>query len=125
MDLEEKLEKYLELEEEIFKEFGYEQTWHRYPIQVETDSYWLVTGLYNEVYVYSPKPFSKKSIESGKEISSATIQGLSTGMWKTETHTMVLLDTHVDGNIWLFVFDNEKECKDKKLASLCEEWGCG
>jgi len=35
---------------------------------------------------------------------------------------MVCVDTQTDGNKFLMIFDNEKECKDKDIIEAGENW---
>lgn len=126
MNLKAKVKKYFELEEEIFQYFGYREDWVKIPIEEHLNDYWFVTGekSSSDHCVWSPAKFDEASIESGSTIYSGTLytqRFLPKWVYRTEGHTMVVVDTHTDGNKFLMLFDNEKECKDNALIEFYKE----
>ncbi len=121
--MKELLEKYFALQEEIFKYFGYVEGWEAIPLDDNTDDCWMLTRGELE-YVHSPKPFIEESIETGSEIFSGVVYTTGhfpTGVYRGPEFTMICADTQTDGNKFLMIFANDKECKDKKLIELYEE----
>lgn len=123
------LEQYFDLQKQIYDYFGYAEDWVVIPLQGNTDSYWFVDQEYNGQgkVVWSPEPLTKESVEAGDKIYSGSIytqRFLPRWVYRAEKYTMVCVDTHTDGNKFLLIFDNTKECKDKTLKELHEEvWG--
>jgi len=124
------LKEYFKLQEEIHKHFGYQEDWVCIPLSDETDSYWMITGPEdtNETSVVrSPAPFTVESIVAGNNLYSGklyTQRFLSKWVYRTEDYTMVCVDTQTDGNKFLMVFDNQKECKNPVFAELYNvTWG--
>lgn len=122
------LKVYFSLQKQIHEHFGYKEDWVAIPLEDSTDSYWMV--IENESgggrYVHSPVPFNREMIEAGTEIYGGWIytqRFLPKWVYRAEDCTMVCADTKTDGNKFLMVFDNEKECKDEELKKLyMEHW---
>jgi len=114
------LDQYLKLQQEIFEYFGYKEDWVAIPIDDQRDKYWFVRGEGPGCYCYSPKPFTKRSIKEGKNIYGGSIytqRFLPKWVYRGKDYTMVCADTHTDGNKFLMIFSNDKECKDEELIN--------
>ena len=130
-----KIENYFNLAEEIHKYFGYKEDWVTIPMDDRRGDYWMVIHTEKTPegepaggrYVYSSNPFTKESVEEGKEIYGGSIytqRFLKKWVYRAKEMTMVCADTHTDGNKFLMLFENDKECKDEYLKKLyLEKWG--
>ena len=117
------LTEYFKLQKEIFDYFGYRQDWKVIPLDDQRESYWML--LQNERgggrYVYSAEPFDTDSIRAGDNIYGGIIytqRFLPKWVYRGAEYTMVCADTETDGNKFLMVFSNDRECKDQGLKDL-------
>ncbi len=123
-----KIKNYFSLAEEIHKYFGYKEDWVCIPMDEQLDQHWMVTdeGPGGKL-VHSSKPFTEESVKAGSDIYGGTIytqRFLPKWVYRGEELTMVCVDTHTDGNKFLMIFDNKKECNDEYLKKLyVETWG--
>jgi hypothetical protein len=123
MNFKNDLDAYFKLQAKIFEFFGYNQDWRVIPLDDHTDDHWM---LFEDAdgrgsYVYSGEPFTDKSIKDGMTIYGGSIytqRFLPKWVYRAEGFTMVCADTHTDGNKFLMVFDNSKECTDKEMKDL-------
>ena len=109
--MENKINEYFKLQEEIFNHCGYKEDWRIYPLVDNRDYLWFVD-------------------EDGEELSTAeNMKGFITGdcysdeilhdrflpksIYEGEKYTMILVDTHCDGNKYLSLLSNDKK--------ICEE----
>lgn len=77
-------------------------------------------------YSHSPEPYTVESVNDGSKTYGGLIytqRFLSKWVYRTNNYTMVCANTQCDGNRFLMIFDNEKECKDNSLKKLyVENW---
>ena len=123
-----KIKDYFNLAKEIHEYFGYKEDWVCIPMDNRIGDYWMVVGEGGGGrYVYSSEPLTKESIEAGEKIYGGTIycqRFLNKWVYRAEKLTLVSANTHTDGNKFLMIFDNDKECKDDYLKKLyMEKWG--
>lgn len=123
-----KIEDYFNLAEEIHKYFGYKEDWKCIPMDNRLGDYWMVIGEgVGGRYVHSSEPFTKETVEAGSVIYGGSIytqRFLPKWVFRGKEMTMVSADTHTDGNKFLMLFENDKECKDEYLKKLyMERWG--
>jgi hypothetical protein len=122
MSIKNKILLYFGLAKQIHEYFGYVEDWVSIPMEDNLAHYWMIVGKEdNGTCVHSHYPFCKKSIEEGKDIYSGPIytqRFLPKWVYRGEELTMVCVDTQTDGNKFLMIFDNEKECKDENLKNL-------
>ena len=114
MTLSEKIDNYFDLEGEIHKEFGYEETWKVYPIDDGRSYVWYMNerevAFADEKFHFATgKGYSNSIIGYGYQIKN---------IWKTDDLTMILVDTHSDGNKFLQIFDNKKEITFEDLNEI-------
>jgi len=135
ISIQEKIENYFNLAEEIHRYFGYKEDWKCIPMDNRIGDYWMVIHTEKTAegepaggrYVYSHEPLTKESIEAGTSIYGGSIytqRFLPKWVFRGKDMTMVSADTHTDGNKFLMLFENDKECKDETLKKLyLEKWG--
>lgn len=102
--MKELLQKLVETEAHIHQYFGYVEDWQVCPIQDHTDYYWYTR---DGIVYYGGDADTTLSVAGwhnryGDEIIGGAV-------WKGEHFTMINVDTHTDGNKFLFVFDNAKQ----------------
>ena len=124
------LTKYFDLQKQIYEYFGYVEDWRAIPLDDKTDAHWMLsqdaTG--SGWVAWSEKPLSADVVEAGEEIYSAEIytqRFLPKWVYRADEYTMVCADTRTDGNKFLMVFANDKECSDKALKELYAECWAG
>ena len=123
------IDKYFELANQIHEHFGYVEDWKVIPMSNETEYYWMIID--NEdgrgICVRSDEPFTEDSIKGGNRIYSGSIytqRFLNKYVYRSEDYTMAAIDTQTDGNKFLMIFDNEKECNNNDFKKLYKEhWG--
>jgi hypothetical protein len=103
------IEEYFKLLEEVYEYFGFKEDYVIFALEDRRDYEWVLidddvvqygnredilndTGEYYEDEIYKQR-FYNKWIYRGKD------------------YTMIMVDTHTDGNKFLAVFDNKKEFK--------------
>lgn len=101
---------YNKAKKELFEYFGYKEDWVAIPVDDATEYYWNLTG-----------EGSGDSVRFGKKIDVITLSGdhyeneiyaqrfLKKWVYQGKDYTMICVDTHVDGNKFLQIFDNSKK----------------
>lgn len=124
------VKQYFELADKIHEFFGYTEDWVTIPMRDQLDCYWMLIGGDERGaegrLVYAEKPFTASLVKSGQVYGGPvyTQRFLPKWVYRNETHTLISLDTQTDGNKFLCILDNAKECKDQKLKDLYEKhWG--
>lgn len=124
VSIKDKIALYFNVAKEIHEYFGYKEDWVTIPMDSQLNSYWALT---DDEVVYSDEPFTEEGILEGEKIYSALIyrqRFLPKWVYPTDELTLVCADTRTDGNKFLLIFDNAKECKDECLKKLYSEtWG--
>ena len=107
---------YFKLQREIHSYFGYQEDWVTIPLDDATEYYWALSE--NEQgggeVKYHETLLTKDFIEGGGHYSAKiyTQRFLPKWVYRAEDYTLVCADTQVDGNKFLMIFDNAKECKE-------------
>lgn len=105
------LNKYNDLEKQLHKYFGYVEDWVVIPMTDETENFWKLDQ--NEdgsgEIIYAETMDQMNSDGDYYSGSIYTQRFLSKYVYRGEDYTMVAVDTHVDGNKFLMIFDNKKE----------------
>lgn len=106
------LDKYLRMQKEIFDHFGYKEDWVAIPIDDARKYYWRLSG---------EGPGNVRFAETAKLLDDPdmhyyendiyTQRHLPKWVYRAENYTMICVDTCVDGNKFLQIFDNKKERK--------------
>ena len=112
------LDDFFKVRQEIFDYFGYVEDWVVIPIDDARDYIWQLNGRYDDDgkviggdVVYASK---MEDFEDGEYYGNSiyTQRFLPKWVYRGEDYTMIVVDTHVDGNKFLQIFDNSKELKD-------------
>lgn len=102
------LNKYFELQNQIYNYFGYIEGWKVIPLDDHTQYVWHITNEENgEVLFADLKEDFKTENYYSDEIF--TYRHLSKWVYRAKDYTMVVVDTNTDGNKFLAIFDNKKE----------------
>lgn len=102
---------YFELEQKIHEHFGYEEQYRHFPLVNALDLNWFITNDQNGTLYYS-----EKNTQDFGEYCSADIytqRHLTKWVYRQKQFTLALAATGCDGNIFLFILDNNKEQKTK------------
>lgn len=117
---------YFDVKAKIHKGFGYTPDWAETPMDDKRQYPWMLVGGNAGFVVYSPEPLTKESVEAGKKIYGGPVYAqrfLPKWVYRTETHVMISVDTRVDGNKFLMIFDAAKECTDDTLReTYAKKW---
>ena len=100
------LDDYLSLQKKIYNYFGYFEDWRVFPIDDRTELYWKLNGEY-EIEYGDKSDFSNPDCYYSDEIFKCRF--LPKSIYRGKKYTMILLDTHTDGNMFLAIYDNRKE----------------
>lgn len=105
------LDRYFALQAEIFAYFGYVENWRAFPLDDKREMFWRLNGSGNGGSVQFAKSEDELLSESGDyyENEIYTQRHLSRWVYRGERYTMIVVDTRVDGNKFLQVFNNTKE----------------
>jgi len=105
-----KLDKYLELENQIFKYFGYVEDWRRLPIEDSRDYFWRLygEGPGSVRFADTPELLDDPDMHYYED-EIYTQRFLPKWVYRGEEFTMICVDTHTDGNQFLRIFENAKE----------------
>ena len=102
------LNKYFKLQKEIYNYFGYEEDLVVIPLEDSTDEYWCL----NEEKGYVRFGNIYDIVNDNGDYCENEIyrqRFLNKWVYRTGDYTMICVDTHVDGNKFLQIFDNSKE----------------
>jgi len=116
-----KLNKYFNLQQVIYEAFRYVEDWVVIPLSDQRDMFWQIIGLHDESgmggsIIYYEEPLTEENLEKGKHYSAKiyTQRFLPRWIYRTDYFTLVCMDTCTDGNKYLGIFDNSKESIDNK-----------
>jgi hypothetical protein len=118
IDISKLLTDYFAVKQQVHDAFGYVADWVEIPLDDMTDVYWWF-GL-GEIYWCDVQP-AQETVDSNDGEYSAEIytqRFLPRWVYSVETHTLVSIDTHCDGNKFLAVFDNSKYVGLEPLAEV-------
>ena len=111
-------------EEALFRHVGYAHDWRKFPIMDYTDMFWAVDPTEREWSRHSPSREALQDwVDTGEyrkcdggmcyESEIYTYRHLDRWVVRGPELTIVLEDTHCDGNIWLAVYLTSIEVKAK------------
>ncbi len=105
------LNEYSAKRQELFEYFGYVEDWRVIPVDDATQFHWQLTGeSYGDEVQFALTP---EELGDGGAYSNEiyTQRFLKKWVYRGADYTMIVVDTHTDGNKFLQIFDNEKEVK--------------
>lgn len=105
------LDEYFELQEKVFSYFGYMEDWRVLPLDDCREYYWYLTGEGHGDNVCFAKTEKELTEQDGNyyENEIYTQRHLPKWVYRGAEYTLVVVDTHTDGNQLLSVFANSKE----------------
>ena len=109
------LSDYNQKRQELFEYFGYVEDWVVIPVDDATMYHWQLTGEGRGDVVRFAETLEKlQDEEAGQyyENEIYTQRFLPKWVYRGADFTMVVVDTHTDGNKFLQIFDNAKEIKE-------------
>jgi hypothetical protein len=108
------LNEYNAKRKELFDYFGYVEDWVAIPVDDATTYYWRLTGEgRGDEVQFAPTPEEVINEEGNYYTNEIYTQRfLPKWVYRGADYTMVVVDTHTDGNKFLQIFDNEKEVKE-------------
>jgi len=95
------------LRNQIFQYFGYKEDWCIYPFDDARDYFWRIQNNDNVIFSETEEDLDSDGNYYRNEIY--TQRFLNKWVYRGEEYTMILVDTHTDGNKFLQIFDNSKE----------------
>lgn len=107
MDIEDKLNKYLELQKEIYDYFEFKEDWVILPIDDRREYLWYLNDS-EVVYAESKEEFDNENYYCDEIY---TQRFYKKWVYRAKEYTMIMVDTHTDGNKFLAIYDNTKEIK--------------
>lgn len=109
------LTEYNDARKKLFDYFGYVEDWVVIPVDDATDNYWRIIGGegYGGCVQYAETKEDVGNDEGGNyyENQIYTQRFLPKWVYRAKDYTMICVNTNVDGNKFLQIFDNEKEIK--------------
>jgi hypothetical protein len=118
--MKELIDQYFEIQEAVHKAFGYEENWVAIPLDDARSYYWRLDATYDRDgkviggdVAFADTIEDLEDEEAGNYYANEiyTQRFLSQWVYRTDEFTMICVDTHVDGNKFLQIFDNAKEIK--------------
>ena len=109
------LKQYNRTRQELFDYFGYVEDWVVIPVDDQTHCLWQLTGEgRGDVVRFAETLKDLQDEEAGQyyENEIYTQRFLPKWVYRGADYTMVVVDTHTDGNKFLQIFDNAKEIKE-------------
>jgi hypothetical protein len=106
------LDQYKEIQNKIFDYFGYVENWKVFPLDDSRNYFWKL-DTQNTGIVKFAETKEELENETGQyyENEIYTQRHLSDWVYRGEAFTMIVVDTHSDGNKFLQIFANINECK--------------
>jgi hypothetical protein len=107
------LDDYFALREKVFEHFGYVEGWRALPPEDSRDVWWELDGEGPGEVRWSPV---RDDLVSGNDENTYsaevyTQRHLPRWVYRADDCTLIVVDTHTDGNQLLMVFDNAKELR--------------
>lgn len=98
------IDEYFKLQKEIYSYFGYVEDWCVFPIYDSRDCFWRIEG--GDVYFSESEEALKE--ETGEFYSNSIFHQrfLPKAIYEGEDYTMIVVNTHCDGNKFLQIFKN-------------------
>ena len=102
------LKNYFDAKQELFDYFGYVEDWVVIPLDDATQYYWSLSD--PQVVMFADTVEELESGDGNCYSNSIYHQRfLPKTFYRGAEYTMIVVDTHTDGNKFLQIFDNSKE----------------
>lgn len=104
------LNDYFKIQEEIFNYFGYVENYRILPIENSIEFFWKIIG--GEAHGGEVRFSEDETFEDDNKLYSNTIytqRFLPKWVYRGKDYTMIVVDTHTEGNQYLQIFSNDKE----------------
>lgn len=107
------LDRYNALRAEVFAYFGYVEDWRVLPLDDAREFFWELDGEAHGGEVRFAETKEQLYDDSGDHYANEiyTQRHLPKWVYRGADYTLIVVDTHTDGNQLLQVFSNAKECK--------------
>ena len=103
------LDEYLKLQNEIYNYFGFEEDWVVPPIDDRRKHNWKIINSEEVVYGNKDDVINNTGDCYLDEIYKQRFY--DKWVYRAKEYTMIMVDTHIDGNKFLAIYDNSKEIK--------------
>jgi len=134
------IDQYFELERDIKKKLGWVDDWKILPLDDVRDNYWMLvggnadTGDESIVVISIPhgdsdvhEPFTLDAVRDGHACSGSDVytqRGHERWVYREGGIVLIPVNTHTDGNVFLYLLDAAKEEHDEKIkACYLKHWG--
>lgn len=106
-------DEYFKLLQDIYDYFDFKEDWSVYPLDDRRKYNWMIKG--DEVYFGEIQDIVE---DTGNQYCDEIFGGrfYDKLIYRKDEYTMIIVDTHVDGNRFLAIYDNSKEIKDDNLS---------
>lgn len=107
------LDDYLKLRQQVFDYFGYVEDWRVLPLDDSREYFWFLTSERHGGEVHFAKTEQELAEQSGNYYVNEvyTQRHLPKWVYRGKDYTLVVVDTHTDGNQFLQIFSNLNERK--------------
>lgn len=103
------MDDYFELQRQIFEHFGYTQDWRVLPLSDATCYYWHLDDQGTGTVKFAETEADLSWNGDYYENEIYTQRHLHQYVYRAIDYTLIVVDTHTDGNKLLQVFDNARE----------------
>jgi len=103
------LDDYFDIQEKIYKHFGYCEDWVVIPMEDARDYFWRLDEDEGIVRFADTPELLIDPAGNYYENEIYTQRFLDKWVYRADGYTMICVDTHTDGNKFLQIFDNRKE----------------
>ncbi len=101
----EALDNYNKSLEEIYNYFGFKEGCRVFPIDYRRDYWWTMDA----AYVYYADSIYVKDDDHAYSDTILYLQAYPKAVYEGQEYTMIMVDTHTDGNKFLAIYDNSKK----------------
>jgi hypothetical protein len=103
------LNDYFALQKQIHEYFGYVEQWRVFPIVDDRKNFWALNRNKSLVlFAEEKEPLLNRDGNNVYQNEVYTQRHLDKWVYETKEHTMILVDTRTDLNVFLQVFSNDK-----------------
>lgn len=107
------IENYQKAKQAIYDHVGFVEDYVVYPIEIRTEMLWEL----NDGEVKFAETEKKMNSDSNYYVDEIYTQRFyKKHIYRGSKYTMIFVDTHVDGNKFFAIFDNDKEVNDRGVS---------